>query len=112
MTLKSFDRGGDGSPPSECDQRFHSDNELLVALSTGWFHKGKRCNHFINIYGNGRSVKARVVDQCNSTVGCDAENAYAPPCDNNIVQTSVGVWNALGVPKSQWGAMHIHWSDA
>ncbi|EOX96000.1 Uncharacterized protein TCM_005359 [Theobroma cacao] len=112
LTLRSFDRGGDGDLPSECDNQYHNDYELVVALSTVWFRKGKRCNHFINIYGNGKWVRAKVIDQCDSRVGCDAANLYEPPSGNNIVRTTEAVWDALGVPRSQWGARDIHWSDA
>lgn len=37
LTLRSFNRGGNGGRPSACDNRYYSDDELLVALSTGWF---------------------------------------------------------------------------
>nr|GEZ88185.1 hypothetical protein [Tanacetum cinerariifolium] len=72
LTLNSFQKGGDGGGPSEC-------------------HK------YITINGNGRSVKAMVVDECDSTMGCDAEHDYQPPCPNNIVDASKAVWKALGV---------------
>ncbi|GKU88178.1 hypothetical protein SLEP1_g2473 [Rubroshorea leprosula] len=78
----------------------------MVALSTGWHNKGSRCHKYINIYGNGRSVKAMVVDECDSTMGCNADHDYQPPCDNNIVDASRAVWEALG------GLMEIYWSDA
>ncbi|XVE77116.1 hypothetical protein DITRI_Ditri13aG0036200 [Diplodiscus trichospermus] len=90
LTLKSFDRGGNG----------------------GWFDGEARCLKDINIHGNGESVMAKVVDQCDSTMGCDSDHNYEPPCENNIVRATKGVWNALGVPKTQWSRMEIHWSDA
>ncbi|WRX07729.1 hypothetical protein QQP08_000216 [Theobroma cacao] len=112
LTLNGFDKGQDGGGPSECDKRYHKNSELVVALSTGWFHKQKRCLKFINIYGNGRSVQAKVVDECDSTMGCDDEHDYQPPCDNDIVDASDAVWEALGVSKGQRGGMDIYWSDA
>ncbi|XVF80046.1 hypothetical protein PTKIN_Ptkin15bG0039300 [Pterospermum kingtungense] len=112
LTLNGFDSNEDGGGPSECDRRYDSDKELVVALSTGWFNKRKRSLKFINIYGNGKIVKAKVVDECNSTMGCDADHSYQPPCDNNIVDASDAVWEALGVPKDQRGGMDIYWSDA
>ncbi|KAG5053684.1 hypothetical protein JHK85_006194 [Glycine max] len=36
-----------------------------------------------------------VVDQCDSTKGCDADQDYQPPCANNIVDASNAVWEAL-----------------
>lgn len=47
-----------------------------------------------------------------STRGCDADHGYQPPCPNNIVDGSKAVWEALGVPKSDWGEATVTWSDA
>jgi len=68
--------------------------------------------HNITISGNGQSVVAMVVDECDSSKGCDAEHDYQPPCANNIVNASMTVWKALGVPRNQWGGLDITWSDA
>ncbi|KAA8520614.1 hypothetical protein F0562_014870 [Nyssa sinensis] len=103
LTINSFEEGGDGGGPSECDNKYHSDDTPVVSLSTGWFNKKKRCLNFITIHGNGKSVKAMVVDECDSTMGCDADHDYQPPCDNNIVDASKAVWKALGVPEKDWG---------
>ncbi|KAK2994552.1 hypothetical protein RJ640_001768 [Escallonia rubra] len=35
-----------------------------------------------------------------------------PPCDNNIVDASKAVWEALRVPRRDWGYMEITWSEA
>jgi len=35
----------------------------VVVLSTGWYNHGNRCLNFINIHGNGKMVKAMVVDE-------------------------------------------------
>ncbi|KAH8488650.1 hypothetical protein POPTR_014G082700v4 [Populus trichocarpa] len=112
LTLNSFQKGGDGGAPSECDNQYHSDDTPVVALSTGWYNNGNRCLNSINIHGNGKSVKAMVVDECDSTMGCDSDHDYQPPCANNIVDASKAVWKALGVPESDWGEMDIYWSDA
>ncbi|KAL4377464.1 hypothetical protein GQ457_02G000720 [Hibiscus cannabinus] len=104
LTINSFEEGGDGGGPSECDGKYHSDNDLLVALSTGWFNHKERCNKYINIHGNGKSLKAKVVDECDSTGGCT-------PCSNNIVDASKAVWKALGVHESDWGEMNVYWSN-
>ncbi|PRQ58006.1 putative rlpA-like protein, double-psi beta-barrel [Rosa chinensis] len=64
LTLNSFQKGGDGGGASECDGRYHSDSTPVVALSTGWFNNSKRCLYYITIHANGRSVKAKVVDEC------------------------------------------------
>ncbi|KAK6804522.1 hypothetical protein RDI58_002306 [Solanum bulbocastanum] len=68
----------------------------VVALSTGWYSGGDRCLNYITVRANGRSVKAKVVDECDSTMGCDDEHDYQPPCPNNIVDASKAVWEALG----------------
>ncbi|GMI63596.1 hypothetical protein HRI_000028900 [Hibiscus trionum] len=111
LTLDSFEAGGDGRAPSKCDNRYHSDDKQVVGLSTGWFNKRKRCLEYINIQGNGKMVKAMVVEECDSRKGCDAKHGYYPPCRNNIVVASKAVWKALDVPLSQWGEMNIYWSD-
>ncbi|TYH38724.1 hypothetical protein ES332_D12G129500v1 [Gossypium tomentosum] len=111
LTINSFEPGGDGGGRSECDNHYHSDDDPVVALSTGWFNHKKRCSKYINIHGNGKSVKAKVVDECDSTMGCDSVHDYQPPCPNNIVDASKAVWKALGVPKDDWGEMNIYWSD-
>ncbi|GJU02636.1 putative ripening-related protein 1 [Tanacetum coccineum] len=112
LTLNSFEEGGDGGAPSECDEQYHSDNKRVVALSTGWYKGGARCHRWITINGNGRNVKAMVVDECDSKAGCDEDHAYQPPCRNNIVDASKAVWQALGVSEDNWGDLDITWSDA
>ena len=87
-TINSFAKGGDGGGPSECDNQYHSDDELVVALSTGWYNGGSRCLNKIRINANGRSVLAKVVDECDSVNGCDSEHDFQPPCPNNIVDAS------------------------
>nr|GEX86064.1 hypothetical protein [Tanacetum cinerariifolium] len=91
LMINSFQKGGDGGCPSECDNQYHSGNTPVVALSTGWYKGGDRCHKYITINGNRRSVKAMVVDECDSTMGCDADHDYQPPCLNNIVDASKAV---------------------
>ncbi|OAY72951.1 putative ripening-related protein 2 [Ananas comosus] len=111
MTLNSFARGGDGGGPSECDGKYHPDHEMVVALSTGWFDRSSRCLKSIRIAAaNGRSVLAKVVDECDSAHGCDEEHDFQPPCPNNIVDASPAVWKALGIPE-EVGEHCITWSD-
>ncbi|CAN1793335.1 Putative ripening-related protein 2 [Linum perenne] len=112
LTLNSFEKGKDGGGPSECDDKFHSDKELIVALSTGWFKKKKRCSKFIKIKWNGKTVRAKVVDECDSAKGCDKDHDFQPPCPNNVVDASKAVWKALGVPSKDWGSLKVTWSDA
>lgn len=111
LTINNFQKGGDGGGPSECDQKYHSNKTPVVALSTGWFNGMKRCLKNITVYANDRSVKAMVVDECDSTRGCDKEHGFQPPCPNNIVDASQAVWEALGIPKSDWGLYDVFWSD-
>lgn len=112
LTINSFQKGGDGGGPAECDNKYHSDNTPVVALSTGWFNNMRMCFQNITIHGNGRSVNAIVVDECDSTVGCDAEHDFQPPCPHNIVDASKAVWKALRVPKHDRGELDIFWSLA
>ncbi|GKB40365.1 putative ripening-related protein 1 [Tanacetum coccineum] len=102
MTINSFEKGGDGGGASECDEQYHSNNQRIVALSTKWYDNGHRCLKFINIYYKNRSVRAKVVDECDSNRGCD----------DDIVDASKAVWVALQVSKSEWGETEITWSDA
>ncbi|KAK1283404.1 putative ripening-related protein 2 [Acorus calamus] len=111
MTLNCFAENCDGGGPSECDGQYHDDDETVVALSTGWYDKGSRCLKYIRISGNGRTVRAKVVDECDSVHGCDAEHDYQPPCPNNVVDASISVWNALDIHGSDVGEYDITWSD-
>ncbi|KAF3781414.1 Kiwellin [Nymphaea thermarum] len=99
LTLNNFMEGGDGGAPSECDNSYHDNAELVVALSTGWYDGGSRCGKMIRITStsNGRSTTAKVVDECDSTKGCDEEHAGQEPCHNNILDGSQAVWDALGL---------------
>ncbi|CAI9105038.1 OLC1v1003867C1 [Oldenlandia corymbosa var. corymbosa] len=102
LTLNSFASGG-GSGPSACDERFHSNDEKIVALSTGWFAGGSRCGRRIQIRAkNGRSVFAKVVDECDSV---------RDGCRNNIVDASDAVWKALKLNEDD-GIVPITWSMA
>ncbi|KAI4978618.1 hypothetical protein ZWY2020_015371 [Hordeum vulgare] len=56
LTLNSFEKGKGGGGPSECDNAYHSDEEMVVALSTGWFKNMARCGHRIRVTANGKSV--------------------------------------------------------
>ncbi|KAI5668233.1 hypothetical protein M9H77_18086 [Catharanthus roseus] len=113
LTINSFEKGGDGGGPSECDNNYHSDSTSVVALSTGWYNGGSRCLNNIIIRGNDRSVTAMVVDECDSTMGCDKDHDYQPPCPNNIVDASKAVWEALGISDpDDVGSLEITWSDA
>jgi|UniRef100_A0A2N9H9P9 hypothetical protein len=112
LTLNDFSPGGDGGSPSECDDKYHDNSERVVALSTGWYDNGSRCGKMIRITAsNGRSVTAKVVDECDSVNGCDGEHAGQPPCRNNIVDGSSSVWDALGLNKDL-GIVGITWSMA
>ncbi|KVH91081.1 putative ripening-related protein 1 [Cynara cardunculus var. scolymus] len=102
MTINSFEKGGSGGGPSECDGKYHSDDTPIVALSSRWYDHGRRCFKFININYNDKSVQAMVVDECDSSRGCH----------DDIVDASKAVWTALAVPGSQWGETKVTWSDA
>uniref|UniRef100_A0ACD5ZMB0 Uncharacterized protein n=1 Tax=Avena sativa TaxID=4498 RepID=A0ACD5ZMB0_AVESA len=103
MTVNGFEKGEDGGGPAECDGKFHSDKDLIVALSTRWYAGGRRCHKPIRITSkhNGRTVVAKVVDECDSNHGCK----------DNVVDTSQAVWDALGL-DSNIGVVPVTWSDA
>ena len=64
----------------------------------------------IKISANGNSVYAKVVDECDSVEGCDEDHNFEPPCDNNIVDASPAVWDALGLDQNV-GMVDITWSE-
>ncbi|KAL6643255.1 hypothetical protein ACP70R_021436 [Stipagrostis hirtigluma subsp. patula] len=103
MTVNGFEPGESGGGPSECDGQYHSDGDLIAALSTPWYAHGRRCHKKIRITSreNGRSVEARVVDECDTGGGCKS----------NIVDTSRAVWEALGLDTNV-GEVPVTWSDA
>ncbi|KAL6642910.1 hypothetical protein ACP70R_021091 [Stipagrostis hirtigluma subsp. patula] len=105
MTVNGFQRGESGGGAAACDGRFHSNGDRVVALSSGWLRLDgtRRCNRMIRITGpgGGRSVLARVVDECDSAHGCG----------DNIVDSSAAVWKALGL-DTDVGRVRVTWSDA
>ncbi|KAM0863825.1 hypothetical protein ACQ4PT_044341 [Festuca glaucescens] len=103
MSLNGFEKGEDGGGPAECDNKYHDDDGMLVALSTGWYEGGRRCQKMIRITSaqNGRTVEARVVDECDTRHGCK----------DNIVDTSRAMWKALGL-DTNIGLVPVTWSDA
>ncbi|KAG2652579.1 hypothetical protein PVAP13_1NG244300 [Panicum virgatum] len=95
MTLNNFEEGGDGGGPSECDNKYHLNTARGGAL-----------------HGVGRSVLAKVVDECDSLHGCDKPHAFQPPCEPNIVDASQSsVWDALDITGDEVGDYPITWSD-
>ncbi|KAG0549082.1 hypothetical protein BDA96_01G224300 [Sorghum bicolor] len=112
LTLNSFAEGGDGGAAAACTGEFYDDSKKVVALSTGWYNGGSRCSKHIVIRAtsNGNTVRALVVDECDSTVGCDKDHNFEPPCRNNIVDGSPAVWDALGLNTDD-GQAQITWSD-
>ncbi|GLJ05129.1 hypothetical protein SUGI_0011680 [Cryptomeria japonica] len=109
-----FNEIGDGcntDTGAECCSA--SKTEKVVALSTGWFESSRRCLKMIRISANGKSVVAKVVDECDSRNGCDFDHGYQPPCRNNIVDASAAVWDALGIPQGRQGDdLSVTWAMA
>ncbi|KAM3280434.1 hypothetical protein ACQJBY_047306 [Aegilops geniculata] len=103
MTLNGFEKGQDGGGPSECDGKYHSNKEMIVALSTRWYGGGRRCLKMIRITSeqNGRTAQAKVVDECDSSNGCK----------DSIVDASAAVWKALGL-NTDIGEVPVTWTDA
>ncbi|GKE05100.1 putative ripening-related protein 1, partial [Tanacetum coccineum] len=94
----------------ESTPKKHEVKQVVRSIFKG-IHRGDRCHKYITINGNGRSVKAMVVDECDSTMGCDDEHDYQTPCPNNIVDASKAVWKALGVSENNWGDLDVTWSE-
>ncbi|KAF7077811.1 hypothetical protein CFC21_082321 [Triticum aestivum] len=92
MTWNGYQRGEDDGP-SECDGRYHSDGDMVAALSTRWYESGRQCKRMIRITStqNGRTVEAKVVDECDSN--------------------SLAAWKALGLHVNVGEAL-VTWSDA
>ncbi|KAJ4774368.1 Ripening-related protein grip22 [Rhynchospora pubera] len=113
LTLNCFEKNCDDGGAAACDNKFHSDNDLIVALSTGWYNHKSRCGKKIKITSkkNGKSVLATVVDECDSVNGCDKDHDNQPPCRCNVVDASKAVWKALGL-NTDVGEESITWSDA
>ncbi|MBA0878190.1 hypothetical protein Goshw_022442, partial [Gossypium schwendimanii] len=115
---------GKTPPPRQCNQENDSDcckdgkwyitykcsplllSQMKATLTLNSFEK--RCLKYINIYGNGKSMRAKVMDECDSNMGCDSDHDYQPPYPNNIVDALKVVWKALGVIESDWGEMDIY----
>ncbi|KAL6642897.1 hypothetical protein ACP70R_021078 [Stipagrostis hirtigluma subsp. patula] len=112
LRFSRFDNGEDDQRIALCDDRAHRDSELVVTLSSGWLRLGgtDRCNKKIRVVANGRSVVAKVVDECDSADGCDEEHDFEPPCRNNVVNGSPAVWKALRLNESI-GELKVTWSD-
>ncbi|WVZ59404.1 hypothetical protein U9M48_009550 [Paspalum notatum var. saurae] len=73
---------------------------MLAGLSTVWYAGGKRCHKPIRITSTrtGRSVVARVVDECDSS--------GHGGCKSNVIVTSKAVWKALGL-HTKLGQAHV-----
>lgn len=98
--------------PPKCDGKYHPLPERVVALSTGWFDSRSRCGKMIRIdAGNGKSVAAKVVDECDSVHGCDKAHGYQPPCKTNVVVASETVWQDLELDTDK-GEVAVTWSMA
>jgi hypothetical protein len=113
LTVNSFEEGQDGGGPCECDNSYHDDSEKVVALSSGWLRLDgtPRCGKMVRVTAsNGRSVLAKVVDECDSVNGCDKEHNFEPPCPPNVVDGSPAVWKALGLDDGI-GEVKVTWSD-
>ncbi|KAL2453258.1 Uncharacterized protein Adt_49241 [Abeliophyllum distichum] len=72
----------------------------VVALSTGWYNGGRGCL-------NNITISDMVVEECDSTMGCDVGHDYQPPCANNIVDALKAVWKGLRMPEDDWGWLHV-----
>ncbi|CAN1175650.1 Putative ripening-related protein 2 [Linum perenne] len=102
LTLVSFAttwQDGGWSTPG-CEVRvFDGEKEKVVVLSSDWYDKGRMCNKFVRITGGweGRMVTARVVGECDTSLGCDGD----------VIDASRAVWKGLRVPSKEWGRRRL-----
>jgi hypothetical protein len=103
MMVNGFQKGEEGGGAAACDGRFHSNDDLIVALSSWWYAGRKRYHKKIRITSadTGRTVKAQVMDECDSHGGCR----------DNILDSSRVVWKKLGLDTDA-GKVDVTWSDA
>ncbi|XBH65717.1 hypothetical protein VPH35_119273 [Triticum aestivum] len=98
MSVNGFQEGEEGGP-ARCDGQYHSDDLLLVSMTSKWYGPGLRCGKMISIKSSGGiTVQAMVVDDC--------ENG----CGDNEISTSAAVWKAMGLDTSI-GEVSVIWSD-
>ncbi|KAJ1255544.1 hypothetical protein BS78_K189000 [Paspalum vaginatum] len=83
-------------------QQRRADRGIVHGL-TEWYAGARRCHRNIRITSacHGRSVEARVVDECDSR-RC---------CRHSIVDSSPAVWRALGL-DTDVGEVHVTWANA
>jgi hypothetical protein len=97
MTLNGFQQGEGGGGPAACDGQYHSDEELIVSLSSEWFDGGARCGKQILIwYSSNFHIFATVVDECSD-------------CDNEV-GASAHIWRNFNIDPSV-GEVTINISD-
>jgi hypothetical protein len=102
MTLNSFEKGGSGGAQSSCDNKFHSDSEKVAAVSTGLFNNKHNCGQLIHLSADNKIfTTAVIVDECDSINGCDKVHDNAPPCSNNVIDTSIAVWKSLNLDPNK-----------
>ncbi|KAK1289219.1 putative ripening-related protein 1 [Acorus calamus] len=93
--------------PAKCDGIKHSESELVVSISTGWFSSGSLCGKKILIKSfSGMSVVAKVVSECNSQGGC--RPYFQPPCGNNMIEATKAVFGALRLRPT--GYVQVKWA--
>ncbi|QRV73988.1 hypothetical protein RhiJN_02002 [Ceratobasidium sp. AG-Ba] len=76
---------------------YNSEKDMIVALPTKVYSKGKYCNKKIRITNkkNGKSCTATVVDSC-------------PGCDSQALDVSPAVFKAIGGPLGN-GVFNMDW---
>ncbi|KAK1290760.1 hypothetical protein QJS10_CPB18g01683 [Acorus calamus] len=108
LTFNLLDGPGSLFAPS-CDGMRHTQFEVVVAISTGFFNSGNLCGKHIQIkVASGREVVAKVVSQCNSASGCRGALSLNPPCSNNVIEGTRAVFRALGLPLR--GSQTVQWT--
>ncbi|KAJ0102614.1 hypothetical protein Patl1_03839 [Pistacia atlantica] len=60
LTNNDFSEGGEGGGPSKCDEKYHNNSKLIVALSTGWYNGGSKC---------GKNIKSMIISHLVEIVG-------------------------------------------
>ncbi|CAN0928227.1 Putative ripening-related protein 2 [Linum grandiflorum] len=109
LTLVSFSTvwqdGGWATPGCDSATVVDGDNDKVVVVSSAWYDKGNMCNKFVKITGGweGRTVTARVVGECDTSLGCDGD----------VIDASRAVWKGLRIPSKEWGRRRfmVTWFD-
>ncbi|KAJ8766187.1 hypothetical protein K2173_021704 [Erythroxylum novogranatense] len=100
LTFRDFSKRG-GGEKATCGDKYYRNTKNVVAISSDWLGDDEeRCNKQISITGNGVTVTAEVVDECDIS--------------DNCIAASRSVGKGLGIRrrKARKESIEVTWSDA